>query len=207
VTVWTISSQPGSGGEQIARLLSERAGVPLVDPRTMLDARGTVDRSTRIRRVADWLSEASASAGSMLVAPTNILPPRCEVPDYQELTDLIVLEAARSPAVILDWSAFAVLRDHPAAYHVRIRAPLKWRARLYARENCLPQEVSEQALSRLERERRSSLQRRKGEVPDAPENFALVCDASRIPSPDLVELLLVAGRRTTSPVSVFVDPA
>ena len=190
MTVWTISAEAGSGGEHIARLLSERAGVPLVDPVTI--GNDTTSRAwLGVGRVASWFSEAGACAGSMFVASADL---RVTQPEERELSESLIHEAARSPAVIDDWCAFAVLAEHPGACHVRLRAPLEWRIARYARDNCVPARVAEQALRTLERRRCAYVRRRHGCKLDAPENFTLVCDASRLPFPDLVEVLLAAAR-------------
>ena len=53
--------------------------------------------------------------------------------------------------------------------------------------------VAEQAVRTLERRRCAYVRRRHGRRLDAPENFTLVCDASRLPFLDLVEVLLTAA--------------
>jgi hypothetical protein len=159
-----------------------------------------------VRRVASWFSEAGACAGSMFVATADLRVTQPAVPTEREVAEAMILEAARAPAVIADWSAFALLAEHPGACHVRVQAPLEWRITRYARENCVPARVSEQALRTLERRRCAEMRRRHGRRLGAPENFTLVCDASRMPFADLVEVLLIAARlsaggRSPSPVS------
>ena len=192
MTVWTISAQAGSGGEQIARLLSQRAGVPLVDPVTIGNDTTHWAR-LGIGRVASWFSEVGACAGVMFVASADLRVTQAQVPTERELSESLICEAARSPAVIDDWSAFAILAEHPGACHVRLQAPLEWRIARYARENCVPARVAEQALRTLERRRCAYVRRRHGLRLDAPENFTLVCDASRLTFLDLVEVLLTAA--------------
>lgn len=133
----------------------------------------------------------------MFVASPDLRLVQSEAPSERELTESMISEAARSPVVIADWSAFAVLADHPAACHVRVSAPLKWRVTLHARENCVSAEVAEQALTTLERERCAYMRQRHGRRLDAPENFTLVCDASRLPLTHVVDLLLAAAGRST----------
>jgi cytidylate kinase len=193
VTVWTISAQAGSGGEHLARLLSERAGVPLVDPLTPGNETANWARAG-VGRVASWFSEAGACAGSMFVATADLRVAQPAVPTERELSAALIREAARSPAVIADWSAFAVLAEHPGACHVRVRAPLEWRVARFARDNCVPAREAEQALRTLERSRCAYVRRRHGRNLDAAENFTLVCDASRLPCSDLVEVLLTAAK-------------
>src|SRR5688572_4508054 len=186
MTVWTISWQAGSGGERVAHLLAERAGVPLVDPQTVAAVRGALESEGRMGRVTTWLSDVGALAAPMFVAPADLLAARSELPSARELMESVILEAARSPAVVVDWSSFAILAEHPSACHVRIRAPLEWRIRLYAYENCLSRQASKQALDRLERQRNAFVQRRYRRVLDSVDNFTIVCDASRFPLNDLV---------------------
>ena len=193
MTVWTISAQAGSGGEHVARLLSDRAGVPLFDPQT-IGAGVTLQGSSGVGRIASWFCEAGAWAGSMFLASADLRFAQNDLPTERDLSESIICDAARSPAVIADWSAFAVLADHPAAYHIRVQAPLEWRIALYARENCVPARVSAQALRALERQRCAYVRRRHGRRLDATENFTLVCDVSRVPLTDLVEMLLLAAR-------------
>jgi cytidylate kinase len=194
VTVWTISAQAGSGGEHIARLLAERVGVPLVDP---LTTDGAPHGRRVVRRIASWFFEAGACAGSMFVATPDLRLVRSETPSERDLTESMISEAARSPSVIAEWSAFAVLADHPAACHARLRAPVEWRVARYARENCVSAAVAERALRTLERERCAYMRQRHGRRLDAPENFTLVCDASRLPPTHVVDLLLAAAGRST----------
>jgi cytidylate kinase len=194
MTVWTISWQVGSGGERIAHLLAERAGVPLVDPRTVAAARGRFEKHGQVGRIAPWISDLSLSA-AVLGAATDVIA-RSALPSVREVIDSVILEAARSPAVITGCSAFAVLADHPSACHVRIRAPLDWRIRLYARENCLSLEASKRALLRLERKSDAQVQRAYRGMLDSAEHFTLICDSSRFLLDDLVAVLLRAGRRS-----------
>jgi cytidylate kinase len=195
MTVWTISSQAGSGGERVAHLLAERAGVPLVHPQTVTGVRRAFEIDGHMGRLTSWLSDVAISAAPVFVAPTDLLAPRSELPSARELIESVILEAARLPAVVVDCSAFAILAGHPNACHVRIRAPREWRIRLYARENCLSRQESKQAVDKLERQRNAFLQRQYRGKLDSVDNFTIVCDASRFPLNDLVGVLLVAGRR------------
>jgi cytidylate kinase len=192
MTVWTISWQAGSGGERVAHLLAERAGVPLVHPETVASVRGAFE--SEVGRLTSWLCDVAASAAPVFVAPADLFAARRELPSARELIESVILEAARSPAVVVDCSAFAILAGHPGACHVRIRAPLEWRIQLYARENCLSRQAAKHALDRLERQRNALVQRQYAGALDSVDNFTIVCDASRFPLNDLVGVLLVAGR-------------
>jgi cytidylate kinase len=189
MALWTISWEAGSGGERIAELLADRAGVSLVDPQAVLRATS----EDRADRLVPWLSGLALSAPVFGITP-EVLVEKSTAPTARERIEAVILEAARSPCVIADCAAFAILSDHPNACHVRVRAPLEWRARLYARDNCLSCEVARRALVRDERHRHYHVRRAYGRAPDSADNFTVVCDTSRLQVDDLVRVLLVAGR-------------
>jgi cytidylate kinase len=193
VTVWTISWEEGSRGETVARLLAERAGVPLVDSHAVAAAARSERGDERLaeRRLAPWLADLAQSVAPMVGGVGD----RGAPPSVREMAECVVLEAARSPCVVADRAAFAILADHPDACHVRIRAPLDWRIRTYARDNCLSREVAEHTLVRAHREPRVQVQRGRGIVRTSRDDFTLVCDSSRFRLGDLVGILLLAGTR------------
>jgi cytidylate kinase len=194
---WTISWQEGSGGEVVARLLAQRAGVPLVDAETVAEA---VEREFdlgggggRLLRLLPYFARAAAPVFSVVPDETAIEESPC--PSRLEMTESVILEAARSPCVVADCSAFAILAEHPSACHARIRAPLEWRIKRYASENCLSWEVAKRAVVQVERQRQLHLRRAYGRLLDSVDNFTVVFDASRFALDDLVGALLAWGRR------------
>jgi Cytidylate kinase-like family len=194
MTVWTIASQAGSEGEQVAHLLAEQARVPLVRPETVAADRGASECRGRIGRLTTLMSDLALSGTTGFVAPVDVLSARTEVPRGRDVIESVIREAARWPAVVLDWSAFAVLAEHPGACHVRVQAPLEWRVCSYARANCLSRQQAKRALERLDRQRNESVERAYGRKLDSPENFTIVCDASRFSVDELVGVLLAAGK-------------
>src|SRR6266498_2306937 len=187
MAVWTISSDEGSGGDEVARALAARVGVPLLDAETIASAvRSEMGAEGRVgRRVASWLCDCVLSIPPVF----GLVPPASR----RELTERLILEAARSSCVVAYCTAFAVLAEHPGACHVRIRAPFDWRVRRHARENCLSRETSRKLLLRVDRKRAAYVRRVYGNRLNRFESFTVVCDSSRFGLDDLIDVLLIAG--------------
>ncbi|MGI8553323.1 MAG: AAA family ATPase, partial [Dehalococcoidia bacterium] len=154
--VVTVSRQHGSGGEQVAALVAERLGVPLLDQeirqraaeragvgeRTMLDAERPVGFVTR-------MLERMGSAGFMLdnggaVAASQFPVPSLE--SYRETLGQVVREAAAGGAVIVGSAAHLTLRDYPGVVRVLVQAPIEARiVRLVEEEGLSPAEARRQA--------------------------------------------------------------
>jgi Cytidylate kinase-like family len=200
MSVWTIDAETGCSGRQIARRLADEACIPLVDCWTAVAARlgfGTTlgeahvleeTASSRIIR----LGLASGLTARMALAPELVhgleLPGCCRA----EL-ERVLQHAARAPCVILGHSASQILVDHPGAVHVLVRAPREWRVRRVAAERFLSIGRAEKEVARAERRRRNAARRIFGRGRGDTDAFHVVCDASRIPSEAIIELLLVVG--------------
>ena len=122
MTVWTISAQEGTGGGRLAAELAAAAQVPLFD-RAALGRLAheadpalpeTGDLEARFSRFTMLSLSAALSAGSVEAFQEVELRH-----NFPTLGRAILGEAARSPCVLYLPAAFAVLRDHPAAIHVR----------------------------------------------------------------------------------------
>lgn len=209
MAVWTISWQEGSGGDEVARLLAERAGVPLVDREVV----------AAIARRFGWTTEQASDYERHLPGPFNRLAlslglgSLASAATVEELgrpatlaeaVDLVFRHAARWPCVLLGRGGFAILADRPGCVHVRIRAPLIWRIKRFARSECLSRNEARQRLVRDDRMRAAYVKLLYEANIEDPSHFDLVCDASRFATDALVDLLLVAGRRT--PLALDDDP-
>lgn len=198
--LWTISWQAGSGGRRIASALADRANVQLVDAEWVgafvqraLDAHGH-----HTRALWRWLASLGTAAGPMFGATWGSVDDGDCPPSRRELCEAAILEASRSPSVVADCFAFALLASRPNACHVRIRAPLTWRVRRYSLEHCISTEAASRELVRLERQHRMHTLRRHHRRLDSASNFTVVCDASQYQPDEIVDMLLVAGEPTAS---------
>jgi cytidylate kinase len=209
VTVWTIDAEPGSGGRAIARELAHRADVPLVDEAftlaLALDLGTSVEAARDYERAVPWVVRHALLIGmSARPGPEMALELR-RLEDSRQAVGRVVREAARTPCVIFGRCAYELLASHPGALHARIWAPLHWRVELAARNGCSSVAEARRRLIRAERDRLRAnrwLLRRRG--PETPVH--VVCDASRLSSSAIVELLLAAaGREAASDELVALE--
>jgi cytidylate kinase-like protein/ankyrin repeat protein len=132
MAIWTISAQPGTPGPAVAAELAARADVPLLDRHALvelaheLEPRLPLDDDLEARVCGRLNAFAlSLATGTGSIDAARELELRRALP---ELGRTIVHEVSRHPAVVLAAGAFACLRDHPAAVHVRLQAQREWRA-------------------------------------------------------------------------------
>lgn len=201
MAVWTVSWQEGSGGDEVAQLLAERAEVPLVDREAV----------TAVARRFGWTTEQASAYERHLPGPVNRLALSlglglwASVATVEELdrpktlaeaVDLVYAHAARWPCVLLGRGGFAILADHPGCVHVRIRAPLSWRIERLARSEYVSRREARERIVRDDRMRAGYVKLLYAADIDDPSQFDLICDASRFSRDALVDLLLLAGQGT-----------
>lgn len=200
MTVWTISAALGAGGREVAEELAALAGVPLYDRHVLAEllhelepeVSGIDDVDALEERVGGRLNAFALSAALMAGAGDAFheLELRRTLP---ELGRTVMHEAAGSPAVIYAPAAFAALRDHPAAVHVRLTAPFEWRVAAYARDELVDHAAAERAVRHDDHCKRAWVRTLYGlDLGDA-SHFTVVADASRLPRDRLVEMLSAAG--------------
>ena len=196
MTVWTISAQEGTGGGRLAGELAAAAGVPLFDREAIaalaheLDPElpELVDLEARFGRFTMLSLSAALTVGSAEAFQ--------EVELRQNLPTLgrtVLGEVARSPSVIYIPAAFAALRDHPAAIHVRLYAPLEWRVATYQREHLVDRRCAEKALRQADHRTQAWVKSLYHVDIDDARNYSLVADVSRFSADRLVEIVLAAG--------------
>jgi cytidylate kinase len=193
MSVWTISAQIGTGGERVAAELAERAGVPLVDRHVLasgLEGIGDVDSVER--RVCSRLNAVGLTLALTAGAPEAYRELRLRQ-DLPALARRLLGEATRQPTVVLAHAAFAALRDHPCAVHVRLRAPVAWRVDAVRREELLDRERAERHVRRDDQLHAAWVRALYDADLDDPDAFTVVVDASRMKPERIVDLLLAAG--------------
>lgn len=162
--VVTVSRQHGSGGEEVAQIVAERLGVPLLDQeltrraaeRTGISesAVGGAERSTSfLTRMLERLGSVGIMADGGAVETAAVVPvPTSD--SFRAALDDAVREAAEDGAVIMGHAAQMTLRDRPGVLRVFVQAPIEARvARIVRSEGCSPHE----AQRRIEAEDRERL--------------------------------------------------
>ena len=196
MTVWTISAQEGTGDGRLAAELAAAAQVPLFDREALaalaheLDPAlpELVDLEARFGRFTMLSLSAALSVGS--VEAFQEVELRHNLPT---LGRAILGEAARAPCVIYLPAAFAALQDHPAATHVRLRAPLETRIATYQREHLVNRQCAEKALRHADHRTHAWVRSLYRVDIDDARHYSLVADASRFSHDRVVEILLAAG--------------
>lgn len=135
--VVTISRQHGSGGEEVAALVAERLGVPVLDQEIRQRAaeragvsENLVEEAERpaslITRILERLGSVGmmADGGAIDAAPPPIVP---TAEKFRALLDDVVMEAASTGAVIIGHAAHLTLRDRPEVVRVFVQAPIEAR--------------------------------------------------------------------------------
>jgi hypothetical protein len=200
MAVWTISAALGAGGREVAEALAAGAGVPLYDRHALAEllhelepeVSGIDDVDRLEERVGGRLNALALSA-AILAGATDAFHELQLRQTLPELGRTVLREAAARPAVIFAPGAFAALRDHPAAVHVRLTAPFGWRVDSHARDELVDHATAERAVRHDDHCKRTWVKRLYGLDLADPALFALVADSSRIPRERLVELLRAAG--------------
>jgi hypothetical protein len=224
MTVWTISAQEGSGGEHVAAELAAAADVPLIardelavlaheiDPDN-LAADEFADLEERFGGRFTTVALGMALTGPAAADARRELDFRHRLP---EVGRAVLTEAVRRPCVILAPPAFAALRDHPTAIHVRLHAPHATRVAAYQREHVVERSCAEKAIAHCDHVQHDWVRSLYQVELSDDRLFALVLDTSRFTRDRLVETLLAAGglparlpiaRSTAAPAPSRASPA
>jgi cytidylate kinase len=201
MAVWTIAAQEGTGGDRIAAELAASACVPLLDRRSLalfaheLEPELGVDELEEVEerfggRLRMLASSMAMTSGPAAATAAQELKLRQKLP---ELGRSVLTEAAREPCVIFAPAAFAALRDHPAAIHIRLHAPLACRIAAYQRDHVVDRAHAEKAIKRDDHAKSAWVRSLYHADLDDDRVFTLALDVSRFTPERLVAVLLAAG--------------
>ena len=201
MAVWTIAAQEGTGGDRIAAELAASACVPLLDRRSLalfaheLEPELGVDELEEVEerfggRLRMLASSMAMTSGPAAATAAQELKLRQKLP---ELGRSVLTEAAREPCVIFAPAAFAALRDHPAAIHIRLHAPLACRIAAYQRDHVVDRAHAEKAIKRDDHAKSAWVRSLYHADLDDDSVFTLALDVSRFTPERLVAVLLAAG--------------
>jgi L-amino acid N-acyltransferase YncA/cytidylate kinase len=164
--VITIARQLGSGGDEVAALVAERLGLPLLDREIISRAAQTAGVSEQALRNAERHSGllsrmleslgkfgTAGAEGSALdgISSTALLVTSS---DFRSLLAQVLRDVAASgPAVIIGHAGQVALRDLPNTLHVFIHAPTDYRVARLAREQGIPPDRARAQIEDSDRER------------------------------------------------------
>jgi cytidylate kinase len=195
--IWTISAALGTGGPAVATELADRAGVRLLDRAALAevahdlrpDVRDVEALEARVGgRLNAFALGAALTAGS--AEAFHELQLRQTLPD---LGRAVLHEASRQSAVILVPGAFAALRDHPSAVHVRLHAPFAWRVDTYARCELVDHACAEKKVKHDDHAKRAWVRTLYHLDIEDMRLFSIALDVSRFSTERLAEIVLASG--------------
>lgn len=164
--VVTIARQHGSGGDEVATLVAERLGVPLLDREIISRAaqtagvseqalQGAERHSSLLSRMLESLGKfGTAGAEGAAIEGLSSTALLTTSADFRGLLQQVLQDtAAAGPAVILGHAGQIALRNTAGTVHVFIHAPLEYRAARLARDEGIPTQQARAAIEESDRER------------------------------------------------------
>jgi Cytidylate kinase-like family len=202
MAVWTISAQAGTSGDRVAAGLAATVGVPLYDRPGLAElARGLELELPELERIEERFcgrySHLLLMAAGAAAVPDTIseLKLREALP---ELGRRVLGEAAKCACVIDAAAAFAVLRDHPNAIHVRLRAPFEHRVAAYQHVYLVDRHRAEKAVKHADHLQHAWVRTLYHLDVEDDSRFTVALDTSRLSPDRLVETLVAAGGAAAS---------
>jgi cytidylate kinase len=137
----TISREYGAGGGAVARLVAETLRWRLVDNQVIeevarlagMSPEEVARREERGPSFIERLSRALAMATPELIGPDPVEVPEAEEKRLVKLTEQVVADACQEgDAILVGRAAVAVLGRRVDALHVRVVAPVEYRAQIAA---------------------------------------------------------------------------
>ena len=196
----TISASYGAGGSQIGPALAKRLGVEFLDRaiptrvadrlQVPLDEALAHDESLgdAIGRFVSSFALLPELAGAMVQA--GVLGGE----DYRRETERLIREHVATGAVILGRAAAVILRDEPAALHVRLDGPPERRVENAMKLEGLDRGDAERLRKSGDRAREAYVRHFYGCDARNPALYHLVIDSTRLSTEQVVDLIAAAVR-------------
>lgn len=209
----TISRQYGSGGGEIARLLTEKLGWRLVDHEVVVGVARELGVSQEEAEAQDERTESLITrllAGMSLAYPNEgtelAASPEARASLYhQALRRVVEAAATEGNVVIVGRASQVVLGNRRDVFHARIVAPLDLRVVYVSRREGLTPQQARDRINRKDQDRVKSLQARFHRHPDEASLYDLTVNTGVLSLGDAVDLICEAleckGRRLTIPDS------
>lgn len=197
--VITISRETESGGDEVARLISERAGIQVAD-RTILEriAQHEGMPATHL----SLFDDAVPGPIEALIAEwrTSV----SQVIYLRRLVRVLILLEREDNMVILGRGAAFVLTD-PGTLHARVVAPMPCRiARLVERQG-VSQAEAERMIRRRDGERARFVRQAFGVDCESPTHYDLTVNTAELPLEEAAEALAAAARRKATRRRIAVE--
>jgi cytidylate kinase len=207
--VVTISASYGAGGSQIGPQLAHRLGATFVDraiptavaerlavPLSEAIAHDEAVRSVLERVLVRFAPAAQAFSGA--APPSELLDER----SYLNMAEQVIRELAASRSVvILGRAAAVVLRDEPAALHVRLDGPRERRLEQAMRLEGVERQAAERHMRETDRARKAYVRQFYDVDAHDASLYHLIVDSTAIALDTCVELIAIAATARADPRS------
>lgn len=213
VAVITISRQYASGGSNVAKLVAERLGWPLIDnefvdrvaQRAGMTPEEVQQREERVPGMIERMARALAVSSPEVFVATGE-PPDPGLGREEDLvraTEAVISQTVQEGNVVLvGRGAQAYLAEQQDTLHVYIVAPREQRVRAAMERLDLSHEDAEQAVDRTDEGRRRYVKTHYGREWGHPANYHLVVNTGAFGYEDaaalIVEAASVRGWRPTT---------
>lgn len=212
--VITIARQYGAGGEAVGRLVAERLGWNLLDhaiidevaARLRLSDEEVAARDERPNSFLDQLLVALGASSMEFAAAGDVpawTPPFASAAEdtrqaVMKITQEVIREAARGNAVVVGRGGAYILRDHPAALHVYLRAGEAFRLQVVRERLGVDEQEARKRLKETDANRTAAIRQLYGHDWSHASHYDLVVDTGRLGFDLAAEVILTAARARLS---------
>lgn len=186
----SVSREAGSGGAEVARLVGERLGWPVLD-------RELVEQLAKELEVTPQLLELIDETDSNWFRDTvlNLLETRLVLQDeYVDRIGKVIMLAAYEGHVIIVGRGANLILPREAGLRVRVVATSEERTAYLARQSDIDERTAARRMGELDRSRREFIRRHFRCDPDDPCNYDLAIDRGPFGLEGTAEVVLAAMR-------------
>jgi cytidylate kinase len=202
--VVTISAPYGAGGAYVGPRLAERLGVPFVDraipnevaQRLAVPLAEAVRHDESASSVFERFIRVLAPAGLAFGARPYLEHEIVDEAAYRDATEQVIREqASREGGVFLGRAAALVLRESPAALHVRLHGSRERRVERAMALERIEREEAERRLTDNDRAREAYVHHFYGADPNDLRLYHLAIDTTAIDLDCCIDLIVAAATR------------
>ncbi len=188
----TIEREFGAGGASVARLLADELGATIVDESLVTEVARRLDVLERVVTAADERPEPyldrllatlsylapSSMVGAMSRPDEPVTSPRAAI---AAVTQEVIREVGRQgDAVVVGRGGAFILRDHPNARHVFLRASEEVRVEAVMRRSIVNHDTARRRLREMDAARGAYIRELYAADWHDPANYDLVIDTGRL---------------------------
>jgi cytidylate kinase len=199
MNVITVTREYGAGGYEVAHRLAEVLGWQLLD-------RELLHQAAAAEHLPDDELERLDEKAISLADRFRLHPPHQHY--IHGLTEAARQAAQRGNVVLVGRGTGQLLADHPGTLHIRLVAPLEWRAQRMARKEGWSQEQARARCAEQDRTRERFSRYFFGDAPSQPWSYHLIFHTGWVPLDDVVACVAAAVQGTSAATAgTAVEPA